>query len=103
MKIVYYHDINLKIDAMIKARKHLLFKEYSKEARAKILLATEIYEARTKRGLSQQKLAKNAETTQKVISKIENGQVNVGIDLILKIIRVLGLKFQIGTVCLDKI
>ena len=85
-----------KIDAMAKARKHPLFKRYSKEARARILLATEIYNARTRKGLSQQALAKDAQTTQKVVSKIENGQVNVGIDLILKIIQSLGLKLQVG-------
>ena len=86
----------LKHDAMAKARKHPLFKKYSEEARARILLATEIYNARTEKGLSQQKLAKNIKTTQKEISKIENGQINVGVDLIYEIAKNLDLKFMIG-------
>ena len=64
--------------------------------RMRILLATEIYNARIKQGLSQQKLAKNIKTTQKEISKIENGQINVGIDLIYEIAKNLDLKFWIG-------
>lgn len=87
---------NSKPDAIAQARKHPRFKEYSKEARARILLATELYNARTKKGLSQQELAKCAKTTQKVVSKIENGEVNVGIDLMLRIVQPLGLKLQIG-------
>ncbi len=86
----------LKRDAMAKARKHPLFKKYSQEARVRILLAAEIYNARTKKGLSQQKLAKNIKTTQKEISKIENGQINVGVDLIYEIAKNLDLKFRIG-------
>ena len=85
-----------KHDVMAKARKHPLFKKYSQEARTRILLATEIYNARIKKGLSQQKLAKNIKTTQKEISKIENGQVNVGVDLIYEIAKNLDLKLQIG-------
>lgn len=85
-----------KIDAIAGARKHPLFEEYSKDARARILLATEIYNARVKKGLSQIELAKKAKTTQKVISKIENGQVNVGLDLIFRIIKNLNLRFQLG-------
>ena len=85
-----------KYDAMVKARKHPLFKKYSQEARARILLAAEIYNARTKKGLSQQKLAKNIKTTQKEISKIENGQINVGVDLIYEIAKNLDLKLRIG-------
>ncbi len=86
----------LKHDAMAKARKHPLFKKYSQEARARILLAAEIYNARIKKGLSQQKLAKNARTTQKEISKIENGEINVGVDLIYEIAKNLDLKLRIG-------
>ncbi|MFH1712826.1 MAG: helix-turn-helix transcriptional regulator [Candidatus Jacksonbacteria bacterium] len=88
------------IDPMLKARRHPKFKEYSKDARARILLATAIYDARVKQGLSQQKLAKNAQTTQKVISKVENGQVNFGVDLLFKILQNLKLKMQVGAVSL---
>ncbi|MEK7164331.1 MAG: helix-turn-helix transcriptional regulator, partial [Patescibacteria group bacterium] len=72
------------------------YEEYAKEARARIVLATEIYQARTKKGLSQEALAKNTDTTQKVISKVENGEVNVGIDLIFRLAKALDIKLQLG-------
>jgi ribosome-binding protein aMBF1 (putative translation factor) len=86
-----------KMDPMAKARKFPDFKKYSKEARARILLATEIYKARQKKGLSQQKLAQEINSTQKEVSKIENGQINVGLDTVFKIVQSLGLKFQVGS------
>ena len=73
------------VDAIAEARRHPRYGEYAQEARARIVLATEVYRAREKKGLSQQALAKRAKTTQKVISKVENGEVNVGIDLMFKI------------------
>ena len=88
------------LDPIARARKHPLFKEYSEDARARILLATEIYKARTRKGLSQQALAREAETTQKVVSKIENGQVNVGLNLVFRMVKSLGLRLQIGMVSL---
>ena len=87
---------NSHCDPVAKARKHPLFKHYSKEARARILLAREIYEARQKKRLSQQALAQKAQTTQKVVSNIENGQVNVGLDLIFRMVRTLGIRLQVG-------
>ena len=84
------------IDAIAEAKKHPRYKEYAREARARIVLATEVYRAREKKGLSQQALAKRAKTTQKVISKVENGEVNVGIDLMFKIAQALGLEMQLG-------
>ncbi len=90
-------NINKKnIDSMAKARKHKLFDDYSKEARSRIVLATEIYKARTKKGISQQELAKEIKTTQKVVSRIENAEVNLGIDLLYKITSYLGVKISIG-------
>jgi DNA-binding XRE family transcriptional regulator len=85
-----------KIDPIAKARKHPDFNKYSKDARARILLAREVYNARLKKGYSQQKLAKKINSTQKEISKIENGEVNVGLDTIFKLLQSLNLKFQIG-------
>ena len=90
-------NINKKnIDSMAKARKYKLFDDYSKEARSRIVLATEIYRARTKKGISQQELAKEIKTTQKVVSRIENAEVNLGIDLLYKITSYLGVKISIG-------
>jgi len=89
-------NITKNIDPIAKARKYSLFKEYSEDARARILLAAEIYKARTEKKLSQHALAQKAETTQKVVSNIENGQVNVGLDLIFRMVKSLGLRMQVG-------
>lgn len=70
------------IDAIAEARKSKEFQEYSKDADLRIKLAVEIYNAREKMGWSQQKLAKEIGSTQKVISKIENGDVNIGVELL---------------------
>ena len=59
-------------------------------------VAEEIYNARMALKLSQQELAKKIGTTQKVISKIENADVNFGMDLILRISRVLKMQVKIG-------
>jgi ribosome-binding protein aMBF1 (putative translation factor) len=84
------------IDPMAKARGYKEFDGYAKEARSRIILAAEIYKARTKKGISQQELAKQIKTTQKVVSKIENAEVNLGIDLMYKITAYLGVKVSIG-------
>jgi len=75
----------LNIDPIAEARKGPYFERFSKEARERIKLGVEIYNCREKAGMSQQELAKRAETTQKVISKIENGDVNVGFSLLNRI------------------
>lgn len=59
-------------------------------------IAEEIYSSRMALKLSQQSLAKRVGTTQKVISKIENAEVNFGIDLILRISRELNIQFKLG-------
>jgi transcriptional regulator with XRE-family HTH domain len=69
------------IDAMGEATRSKEFKQYYKAAEARLRLAIEIYNCRIAKGLTQQKLAKLIGSTQKVISKIENGDVNIGFDL----------------------
>ena len=69
-------------DAMAEARKSKKFQEYSEDAALRLKLAIEVYKGREKIGLSQQKLAKEIGSTQKVISRIESGDVNVGIELL---------------------
>lgn len=73
------------IDVMAEARANNNFKKYSTEADIKIRIAEEVYRARTKKGLSQQELARMVGTTQKVVSNIENADVNVGTVLLYKI------------------
>lgn len=72
-------------DPIIEARKGKYFSKYSKEAKERIRLGVEIYNTREKLGISQQELAKRVETTQKVISRIESGDVNIGFSLLNRI------------------
>ena len=63
---------------------------------ARVRFAIEVSEARTSKGWSQQTLARRAKTTQKIISKIENAETNIGFDLLQRITKHLGLEFRIG-------
>lgn len=77
------------IDPIAETKKGPYFEKFSKEAKERIKLAVEIYNKRDAMGMSQQELAKRAETTQKVISSIENADVNVGLSLLNRIASVL--------------
>ncbi len=78
------------IDAIAEARNYKKFKKLSESIDSRLRLAIEIYKKREGLNLSQQDLAKKINSTQKVISKIENGEVNIGFDLINKIAHTLG-------------
>lgn len=80
MKNIINKPVNL--DAMAEARKSKKFQQYYKAAEIRIRFAIEVYNCRIAKGLNQQKLAKMIGSTQKVISKIENGDVNIGFDLL---------------------
>ena len=82
------------IDPIAEARKGKYFEQYSKEARDRIRLSVEIYSARETFGMSQQELAQKAQTTQKVISRIENGDVNIGFALLNRIAIVLNFNYK---------
>jgi len=82
------------IDPMAEARKGKYFKQYSKEAKERIQLGVEIYNQREFLGVSQQKLAQEAQTTQKVISRVENGDVNIGFALLNRIASVLNFNYE---------
>jgi transcriptional regulator with XRE-family HTH domain len=84
----------ININPMAEARKGKYFNKYSKEAKERIKLGVEIYNNRESLKISQQDLAKKAQTTQKVISKIENGDVNVGFSLLNRIADVLGFNHE---------
>lgn len=45
-------------------------------------LATEVSALRTAKDITQQQLAKKIETTQKIVSEVENGNVNIGVELL---------------------
>jgi transcriptional regulator with XRE-family HTH domain len=74
-----------KIDPMAEARKNKEFLFYAKEARARIRLGIEVYKTRVALGMSQQELAKSTKTTQKMISNIEHGSVDVRYSTLNKI------------------
>lgn len=82
------------IDPIAEAREGKYFNRYSKEAKERINLAVEIYNTRKKINISQQDLAKLTQTTQKVISKIENGDVNIGFSLLNRIADVLEFNYE---------
>lgn len=77
-------------DPIAEFRKNDKLSLYSKSARVAVRLAVEVYEKRKIRGFSQIDLAKKIGTTQKVISNIENGDVNIGIDLLKRLVDGLG-------------
>lgn len=79
-------------DPIAEARKDKRFFWYSKEARVAVRLAAEVYEKRKQRGWTQARLAAEIETTQKVISNIENGDVDIGIGLLKRLVD--GLSFS---------
>ncbi|MBF0382748.1 MAG: helix-turn-helix transcriptional regulator [Magnetococcales bacterium] len=84
-------------DAYIEER--LLNPEFKKiwyEESLKVQVALRVHESRKKKGLSQEKLAKEAKTTQKVISKIEHGEVSIGLDLLQRIAHVLDFRVELS-------
>ncbi len=70
------------VDVMQEAKLDPEFYNYVKDAEVKIRLSVEVYKMREQKGLSQTQLAKLVKSTQKVISKIENAEVNIGINLL---------------------
>jgi transcriptional regulator with XRE-family HTH domain len=78
------------IDAIAEAKKDKNFQKYSEEAKVKIKFAVEVFNKREAMSLSQKQLAEKIGTTQKIISRIENGDMCVGIGLENRIIQGLG-------------
>lgn len=70
---------------MKEAKKDKSFKMYSAVSGAKIDFAFYVHQNRKRLKISQTKLAKKAETTQRIISRIENTTYNPGLELIAKI------------------
>lgn len=61
---------------------------YRKElesARLRVRLGAVVYSVREKMNLTQSDLAKRAGTSQKMVSKIENGDVNLGLELLYRV------------------
>lgn len=66
------------------------------ENEVRLKIASEIYLSRNELKLNQSQLAKRAMTTQAVISRIENAEENVGIDLLQRIARSLYIDWRFG-------
>jgi len=78
------------IDPIADAMRDKSFFLHLKSARVAVRLAAEVYEKRKQMGWSQIDLAKKIGTTQKVISNIESGDVNIGIGLLKRLVDGLG-------------
>jgi DNA-binding XRE family transcriptional regulator len=61
-----------------------------------LFFANEIYKARRSAKISQGVLAVKVDTTQKVISNIENADVNMGVGLAMRIARALNIQVKFG-------
>ncbi|MBF0195874.1 MAG: helix-turn-helix transcriptional regulator [Magnetococcales bacterium] len=71
------------------------FKKIWDEESLKVQVALRVHERRKEKGFSQTKLAKKARTTQKIISKIEHGEVSIGLDLLQRIAHVLDFRVNL--------
>ena len=96
----------IKYDQIVKSlKKDKKFKRYEYDAKVKLNFGIELLRKRREQGLTQEEFAKKIETTQKVISKIENGDVDVGICMLCRISKALNFKqenfnniFEIGLI-----
>lgn len=70
------------VDPIAEARKLEEFTKYSQEAEERIRLAQEVYQKRKELGSSQAELARRIKTTQRIISDIENADLNIGFALL---------------------
>jgi len=71
------------------------FKKAWEESEAEYQISRVLIAARIKRKISQQELAKEANTTQAVISRLENMTANPSVGLLQKIAQALNLKVKI--------
>lgn len=78
------------IDVLAEFRKSPRYPDLMRDAEWKIRFAVEVYNARTEQGLSQQVLAKKIGSTQKVVSNIENADVDMRVSMINRLAHALG-------------
>lgn len=92
---VKQNTVNQKVILAEKLKSPAFRKAYQTEC-LRYEIAEKIRNTRKNKHLTQIELAAQAETTQKVISNIEHGEVSVGVDLLQKITQVLGLRIVIS-------
>ena len=87
----------LDMDVLLKRElKDPEFKKAYEEEKLKYEIARTVKETRQAKHLSQAKLAQQVRTTQRVISNVEQGQVNIGVNLLQRILIALELKIHIS-------
>ncbi len=84
----------IKTSTISKAKEHALFWEGFEEADVRIRFAQEVYDMRERMGISQTALAKECMTSQRIISNIENAEINLGITLMNKLSKFLNFTDQ---------
>ncbi len=72
------------------------FRKEWEDSEVEYQLGRELIEVRLKRNISQRELAKKANTTQAVISRIEGMNSNPSIGLLKRLAEALGTKLKIG-------
>ncbi|MBF0550407.1 MAG: helix-turn-helix transcriptional regulator [Deltaproteobacteria bacterium] len=72
------------------------FKKAYEQESLRFEIAERVRQEREARKLSQDALAEQAHTTQRVISRIERGQVSVGVDVLQRIAGALNLRITIS-------
>lgn len=92
---IYIMKIYSLRDDLKKRLKDPAFKKAWEESEAEYQVSRVLISARINRKISQQELAKKANTTQAVISRLENMTANPSVGLLQKIALALNLKFKI--------
>lgn len=82
-------------DHIKESLKNPVFKKEWEQSEAEYQVSRALIAARMNRKISQQELAKKANTTQAVISRLENMTANPSVGLLQKIAQALNLKFKI--------
>ena len=82
-------------DHLKESLKNPAFKKAWQESETEYQVSRSLIAARIQRKISQQQLAKEANTTQAVISRLENMTANPSIGLLQKIAQALNLKVKI--------
>jgi len=80
------------IDVLSEVKKSKNFDQYMDAASVRIKLANEVSSVREALGITQPELAKIVNTTQAIISRIENYDVNIGIELLNRVAKKLEFK-----------
>lgn len=82
-------------DHLRESLKNPAFRKAWEESEAEYQVSRSLIAARIKRKISQQQLAREANTTQAVISRLENMTANPSIGLLQKIAQALNLKVKV--------